>query len=97
MNAAEIKRICAAEFGVSMADINSERRGRRVALPRQVAMYLCCRHTPYTYTQIGRAFDRDHTTIQHGARLVGERIRTDAKLHATVKRIGDYLELMAVE
>ena len=32
-------------------------------IPRQIAMYLCRNILNLTYVQIGRIFDRDHTTV----------------------------------
>ena len=56
----------AEHYGVSVGAILSDRRQRRVAWPRHVAMYLCRRHTPLSLPRIGRQFrKRDHTTVMY--------------------------------
>ena len=56
----------AEHFGVSVGALTSDRRQRRIAWPRHVAMYLCRRHTPLSLPRIGRAFrKRDHTTVMY--------------------------------
>jgi len=56
----------AEHFGISVGAMTSDRRQRRIAWPRHVAMYLCRRHTPLSLPRIGRAFrKRDHTTVMY--------------------------------
>lgn len=56
----------AKEDGVSAADIVSERRLGSLIAPRHKAMYRCRMETPFSLPQIGKAFNRDHTTIGYG-------------------------------
>jgi chromosomal replication initiator protein len=65
--------------------MTSARRGREVARPRQVAMYLSKQLTPKSLPDIGRRFGgRDHTTVIHGIRQV-ERLReTDCDIDRAV-------------
>lgn len=51
---------------VTLGDLLSERRARRVARPRQLVMYLAKELTDLSYPQMGRVLRRDHTTVQHG-------------------------------
>ncbi len=68
--------VCVA-FNVLPIDMISQRRGREVARPRQIAMYLARQLTPYSLPVIGRHFgNRDHTTVIHAIRTV-ERIIGD--------------------
>lgn len=47
----------------------SQRRMRRLVVPRQIAMALCCALTRLSLPAIGRRFgDRDHTTVMHARR-----------------------------
>src|SRR6185437_16380712 len=63
---AEIQYAVAERFGVPMMEMVSDRRARRVARPRQVAMYLSRELTPMSLPGIGKHFGgRDHTTIMH--------------------------------
>lgn len=61
-----IKRLTAAEFGVSVRDLESARRDRPTLRARWTAMLLARRYTSHSSPVIGRAFgDRDHTTVLH--------------------------------
>ena len=67
----EIQYAVAQHFGVPMIEMVSHRRARRVARPRQVAMYLSRELTPLSLPAIGRHFgNRDHTTVMHACRRI---------------------------
>lgn len=69
ITAAEIIAEFAVGHGVSVNDLLSRSRGRRLARVRHAAMYEVARRTRLSLPQIGRAFgDRDHTTVLAGLR-----------------------------
>ena len=71
---AEIKAAVAEEYGVSVLDIESDRRARECAWPRQTAMWLCRQATARSMPDIGRFFGgRDHTTVIFAIRAVEKR------------------------
>ena len=56
----------------------SKKRSRDIALPRQIAMYLCRDMTQLSTTNIGRAFGgRDHTTVMHGCEKISEEMKNN--------------------
>ena len=66
-----IKRVVCREFGLSHSVLVSDRRHGPTVYARQVAMYLCKEHTPFSLPAIGRRFgNRDHTTILHGVNKI---------------------------
>lgn len=50
-------------------------RSRDVAYPRQMAMWMACGLTGAGPAQIGRHFDRDHSTVAYAKQQVGRRLR----------------------
>lgn len=48
----------------------SNNRARKIARPRQIAMYLARKYTLASYPDIGKRFYRDHTTIVHACRKI---------------------------
>lgn len=66
----KITATVAAEFGVSERLIMSRLRTPRVARARQVAMGGMW-GAGFSYSEIGRFFGRDHTTVMHAVKLVG--------------------------
>ncbi len=55
--------IVALESGVPPQLILSAQRGASITRARCLAMWLCCNVTGKSLPVIGRAFDRDHTTV----------------------------------
>jgi len=75
-------------FGVRTADLQSQRRTRTVTLPRQVAMFLCKRHTQKTLAEIGGFFGgRDHTTVLHSIRKIEEDVKNQLDLAQHIEQI----------
>lgn len=70
-NIEDIQRKTAEFYTVEIKDFYSPMRARRVARPRQVAMYLARKLTIRSLPEIGRRFGgRDHTTVLHACRRV---------------------------
>lgn len=69
----EIQKKVAEHFNIRVADMHSARRARSVARPRQIAMFLSKQLTSRSLPEIGRKFGgRDHTTVMHAVKKVGE-------------------------
>lgn len=67
----------AEKYGLTYAELISSRRDRRLAWPRQEAMWRCAKETVSSYPEIAREFYRDHTTVLHGIRAHEERLRAN--------------------
>ena len=60
-----------AHYGVSITDLKSARRHKRLILPRHVFCYLAATATRKSLPQIGRVLgNRDHTTVLHAVRKI---------------------------
>ncbi len=66
-------------FNVRGDDLKGPRRSRDIAVPRQLAMYLCREMVGVSLEMIGRAFNRDHTTVMHACQKVAADLKTDAQ------------------
>jgi chromosomal replication initiator protein len=65
-------------YNVRLADLQSKRRHKSVAFPRQVCMYIARRHTRYSLEEIGGYFGgRDHTTVMHAVRTIDWDVKND--------------------
>jgi chromosomal replication initiation ATPase DnaA len=68
---AVISSIVSAAFDIPAKDLRLPKRGRaKVALARQVAMYLSHIVLGMTLCESGRLYSRDRTTAAHACRLV---------------------------
>ncbi len=88
----EIQKKVAEHFSISVKEMQSSRRARTVARPRQIAMYLAKQLTSRSLPEIGRKFDRDHTTVMHAVRKVEELIIEDSSLAENVDTLRRMLE-----
>lgn len=65
-----VAEIVADHFRLTTTALASRSRRKDVLLPRQIAMYLCTRHTDASLERIGRAFGRNHSAVANAARAV---------------------------
>jgi chromosomal replication initiator protein len=67
----QIYEAVAKYYSVRPVDIQSKKRHKSIAFPRQVCMFLARRHTRFSLAEIGVYFGgRDHTTVLHAVRAV---------------------------
>jgi chromosomal replication initiator protein len=79
-----IGEVC-RHYRVSPAELTSARRTARVSVPRQVAMFLCRRHTDAPLQAIGAELGgRDHSTVVHALGAVERRLAADHALRETL-------------
>lgn len=61
-----IIKVVADHYNVKQDELFNKKRTQNIALPRQVAMYLCRELADLSYPRIGELFGgRDHTTVIH--------------------------------
>jgi chromosomal replication initiator protein len=75
-------------YGLRVPDLQSKRRQRSIALPRQVCMYLARRNTRLSLEEIGGHFGgRDHTTVMHAIRTVEDRRTPESEFDHVLRTI----------
>lgn len=80
-----IVRAVADTFGLTVEHILSRERSRRVAIPRQIAMYLLREEAHLSLPQIGDMLGgRDHTTVMYGCDKVADLMERDPRLRRQV-------------
>ena len=67
----------ADHFELSIDELLGPSRTRRVAGPRQIAMFLACEYSGETLPMIAQAFGRDHSTVVHARDKVRAARRED--------------------
>ncbi len=81
------KTIC-EYFNIKVGDLKAKRRTQNIALPRQMAMYLCRKHTETSFPVIGNKFGgRDHSTVIHASRAIERRIKEDPHMQMTIEKL----------
>lgn len=87
------KTIC-DYFNIKIGDLKAKRRTKNIALPRQVAMYLCRKHTSTSFPGIGFKFGgRDHSTVIHASRVIEKKLKEDPNMQATLERLEKNLNI----
>ena len=76
----EIQYAVCGHYQIGLTDLKSTRRERRIARPRQLAMYLAKTLTPLSLPDIGKAFGRDHTTVMHAVKTMEDLLCRDKSL-----------------
>ena len=80
-----ILEIVAEHFSVTVSDLKSKKKYAEIAIPRQIAMYLCRIMTDTPLKSIGIILGgRDHSTVNHGINKIAEEIKMDEALENTV-------------
>ncbi|MDB5039117.1 MAG: dnaA, partial [Bacteriovoracaceae bacterium] len=84
----EIMKIVAKQYQVTLTELKSERKNRQLAVPRQIAMYLCRKHSHLSLPDIGVLFGgKNHTTVLHAVRRVGKLQTSDPLLKESLIKI----------
>lgn len=86
-----IQRAVAEHFDIRLADMSSKHRHRSVAMPRQIAMYLCRRMTAASLPDIANSFGKTHATVLHAFRAVRNRMDVDPDVRQNVTAIAQKL------
>ncbi len=95
INVNSIKKIVGKHFNVKMEDFNSKRKTQSIAWPRQIAMFLTTELTDLSLPEIGREFNRDHSTVVHARDVVKEKVEIDPFFAAEINQI--ILDIKAVD
>ncbi len=75
-------------FGVTIDEMNGDKRTRRIVGPRQVAMYLSRELTDASLPAIGRAFGgRDHTTVMYAVQKVADQMSGEGEVLTQVQTL----------
>ncbi len=88
MSIESIQKMVADFFQIKVPDLKSPRRHKNLALPRQIAMYLCKKHIKASFPEIGNKFGgKDHTTVIHACQKISGNVTTDPQLKNNVDQL----------
>ena len=88
-----IQKAVADFYSIKVADMYSKKRPANIARPRQVAMFMAKELTQKSLPEIGELFGgRDHTTVLHAVRKIGEERSHDGQLNHEIHVIEQTLK-----
>lgn len=87
-----IARTVASHYAMTVEELKSKSNTRAIAVPRQMAMYLCKRLTRHSFPEIGREFGgKHHTTVMHSVSKMAALDKDDRNFHREIKDLIDNL------
>ena len=85
-----IQKFVAEHYNLKLTELKSRNNSKSVAMPRQVAMYLCKSLTRSSLPEIGRSFGgKHHSTVIHSIRKVEDLRKKDPNFNS---QISNFLE-----
>lgn len=83
-----IQKIVADYYNLRVADLKAKSNSRNIAVPRQVAMYLCKMLTKASLPEIGREFGgKHHTTVLHSINKINELYEQKGNFHRLINSL----------
>ena len=83
-----VLRAVASFFSLKPAQLKAKNNSRPIAVPRQIAMYICKELTNQSLPQIGKDFGgKHHTTVLHSIRKIDSLRKKDSEISAAVNAI----------
>jgi chromosomal replication initiator protein len=80
-----IQKFVADYYNLKLVELKSRNNSKSVAMPRQVAMYLCKSLTHASLPEIGRSFGgKHHSTVIHSIRKVEDLRKRDANFNSLI-------------
>jgi chromosomal replication initiator protein len=83
-----IQKTVATHYRLKVTDLKSKNNSRTIAVPRQVAMYLCKTLTKASLPEIGREFGgKHHTTVLHSVNKIADLYSKDEVFHKAINSL----------
>lgn len=92
LSAEIIRDFIARQFKLSVQDLQSRSRKKTIAFPRQVSMYLARKYTDQGLAEIGKIFNRDHSTVLHSVRVITDAISRNGSIRGQVELLAKKLQ-----
>ncbi|MDO5042831.1 MAG: chromosomal replication initiator protein DnaA [Slackia sp.] len=87
LDVASIQKEVERYYKISHADLVGKKRSRNIAYARQVAMYLCRQMLDIPYNDIGKRFDRDHSSVMYSVGQVEDKLTKSRELQEEIELI----------
>jgi chromosomal replication initiator protein len=85
-----IQKVVADFYNLKVADLKAKTNSRNIAVPRQIAMYLCKNLTKASLPEIGREFGgKHHTTVLHSINKITDLYDQKGHFHRIINSLID--------
>jgi chromosomal replication initiator protein len=80
-----IQKFVSEYYQLKLGELKSRNNSKSVAMPRQIAMYLCKNLTPASLPEIGKSFGgKHHSTVIHSIRKIEELRQRDGDFNTLI-------------
>ena len=87
-----IQKFVADFYQLKLVDLKSRNNSKSVAMPRQIAMYLCKSLTNASLPEIGKSFGgKHHSTVIHSIRKIEDLRKRDGDFNTHLNNLSDSL------
>ena len=83
-----IQKVIADHYNISVRELTGKSRSQKIAMPRQIAIYIAREMIGYSFPELGNEFGgRDHTTTMHSFEKIDNLLKTDTGLNSTIEML----------
>ena len=87
-----IQKFVADYYQLKLAELKSRNNSKSVAMPRQIAMYLCKSLTNASLPEIGKSFGgKHHSTVIHSIRKIEDLRQRDGNFNTLLNTLSESL------
>ena len=84
----QVIHLVSDNYGISPEDLTSKKKTNNIAIPRQIAMYICRVYLEENLTKIGIEFGgKNHTTVMHAVDKIKNEILKDEALNNEIQKL----------
>ncbi len=84
----QVLQLVASNYNITVEEMKSKKRVAKIAVPRQIAMYICRTVLEESLPKIGIEFGgKDHTTVMHSVYKIKKEIKNDVNLEKEINKI----------
>ncbi len=84
----QVIQLVSDNYNISAEDLTSKKKTNNIAIPRQIAMYICRVYLEENLTKIGIEFGgKNHTTVMHAVDKIKNEILKDEALNNEIQKL----------
>ena len=85
-------KACCEVFNIDEKDLLGRKRSKEFTVPRHLMYYIGTQKIGRSYTQTGKYFNKDHTSIMHGTKVAEVRLSEDKGFRMNLKKVLELAE-----
>ena len=90
----QVIQLVGDHYNISVEELKSKKRTNKIAIPRQIAMYICRVYLNENLQKIGLEFGgKNHTTVMHAVDKIKKEISNKEDLNNEIQKIVDKIRV----